>query len=182
MTHADATVVPEAALAAADHMLGDALATTTLIEYGDYECPFCVRAEPLTQQLIDASGTRLRFVFRHFPLVEKHPYAELAAEAAEAAAAQGRFWAMHHKLFTQTHHLSLPGLTACAESIGLEMNRFKAEMADRIYTQRVQEHRRAAVQSGVRTTPTYFLNGRVIDVSDGFDRLDHAVRAALPGR
>jgi protein-disulfide isomerase len=182
LPHADSTVVTEAALAAADHVLGDEFATLTLVEYGDYECPFCVRAEPLTQQLIETSGTGLRFVFRHFPLVEMHPHAELAAEAAEAAAAQGQFWAMHHKLFTQTHHLSLPGLTACAESIGLDMNRFKGEMADRIYTQRVQEHRRAAVQSGVRTTPTYFLNGKVVDVSAGFDRLDQAVHAALTGR
>lgn len=181
MKDADSTVVPEAALAAADHMLGDALSTLTLVEYGDYECPYCVRAEPLTQRLIETSGTRLRFVFRHFPLVEMHPHAELAAEASEAAAAQGQFWAMHRKLFTQTHDLSLPGLTACAESIGLEMNRFNGEMADRIYTQRVQEHRRAAVQSGVQTTPTYFLNGKVIDVSAGFDRLDQAVHAALMG-
>jgi protein-disulfide isomerase len=165
-------------------MLGDALATVTLIEYGDYECPFCVRAEPRTQRLIETSGTRLRFVFRHFPLVELHAHAELAAEASEAAAAQGQFWAMHHKLFTHTHthDLSLPGLTACAESIGLEMNRFKGDMADRLYTQRIQEHRRVAVQSGVRTTPTYFLNGKVVDVSASFDRLDQAVQAALTDR
>jgi protein-disulfide isomerase len=182
VTPAASTVDPEAGLAAADYMLGDPHATVTLIEYGDYECPFCVRAEPRTQRLIEASGTPLRFVFRHFPLVEMHAHAELAAEAAEAAAAQGQFWAMHHKLFAQTHDLSLPGLTACAESIGLEMNRFKGEMADRIYTQRVQEHRRAAVQTGVRTTPTYILNGKVIDVSAGFDRLDQAVHAALADR
>lgn len=181
MTEADFTVVSEAALAAVDHMLGDARSTLTLVEYGDYECPYCVRAEPLTQRLIETSGTRLRFVFRHFPLVEMHPHAELAAEASEAAAAQGQFWAMHHKLFTQTHDLSLPGLTACAESIGLEMNRFNGEMADRIYTQRVKEHRRAAAESGVHTTPTYFLDGKVIDISAGFDRLDQAVHAALMG-
>lgn len=182
MTQADPTVVPEAALAAADHMLGDALSTVTLVEYGDYECPYCARAEPLTQQLIETSGTRLRFVFRHFPLMDKHPHAELAAEASEAAAAQGQFWAMHRKLFTQAHNLNLPGLTACAASIGLDMNRFKGEMADRIYTQRVQEHRRAAMKSGVQTTPTYFLSGKVIDVSDGFDRLERSVHAALTGR
>jgi protein-disulfide isomerase len=182
MTPADTTVAPLAGLAAADHMLGDASAGVTLIEYGDYECPYCVQAEPPTQRLIATSGTRLRFVFRHSPLVEIHAHAELAAEAAEAAAAQGRFWPMHHKLFTQSHDLSLPALTACAESIGLEMNRFKGEMADRIYTQRVQEHRRAALQSGVRTTPTFFLNGELVDVSAGFDALAQAVHAALTGR
>jgi protein-disulfide isomerase len=182
VTPAAFTGDPEAGLAAADHMLGNALATVTLIEYGDYECPFCVRAEPRTQRLIETSGTRLRFVFRHLPLVEMHAHAELAAEASEAAAAQGQFWAMHHKLVTHTHDLSLPGLTACAAAIGLEMNRFKGEMADRIYTQRVQEHRRAAAQSGVRTTPTYFLNGKVVDVSASFDRLDTAVQGALADR
>jgi protein-disulfide isomerase len=89
---------------------------------------------------------------------------------------------MHYKLFTHTHDLSLPGLTACAESIGLEMNRFKGDMADRLHTQRIQEHRRVAVQSGVRTTPTYFLNGKVVDFSASLDRLDQAVHAALTDR
>jgi len=128
MTHAEVVTSPEAALTAADHMLGDAHATSTLLEYGDYECPFCVRAEPLTQQLIETSGPRLRFVFRHLPLVELHAHAGLAAEAAEAAAAQGQFWAMHRLLFTPAQHLTLPVLTACAESIGLDMNRFNAEI------------------------------------------------------
>lgn len=182
MTHVEATAGRESALAAADHILGDAHTTLTLLEYGDYECPFCVRAEPLTRQLIGAIGPRLRFVFRHFPLVELHSHAELAAEAAEAAAAQGQFWAMHHLLYRQPQHLALPALVGFAESIGLDMNRFNAEMADRIYTQRVQEHRRAAAQSGVRTTPTYFLNGKVVDVSSGFDRLEQAVDALLKGR
>jgi protein-disulfide isomerase len=179
MTDTDSTVDPEAGLTAADHMLGDALSSVTLIEYGDYECPFCVRTEPRTQRLIEISSNRLHFVFRHFPQVGMHAHAELAAESAEAAAAQGQFWAMHRRLFTQSHDLSLAGLTACAESIGLDMNRFGGEMADRIYTQRVQEHRRAAVQSCIRSVPTYVLNGRMIDVSDGFERLDQAVHAAL---
>ena len=182
MTRAEAMASHEVALAAADHILGDVNATVTLLEYGDYECPFCVRAEPPTQALIETSGPRLRFVFRHFPLVELHAHAELAAEAAEAAAAQGRFWAMHHLLFTQPHHLALPALTACAESIGLDMNRFNAEMADRIYTQRVHEHRQAAEADGVQTTPSYLLNGKVIDVSRGFGPLEQAVAAALKSR
>jgi predicted DsbA family dithiol-disulfide isomerase len=89
---------------------------------------------------------------------------------------------MHRLLFTQGRHLVLPVLTGCAESIGLDMNRFNAEMADRIYTQRVQEHRRAADQDGVRATPSYLLDGKVIDVSSGFGRLEKAVGAALRGR
>jgi len=171
--------VPEAALAAADHTLGDTHAGLTLLEYGDYECAACIQAEPLTQHLVEAFGKRMCFVFRHYPLVEVHPHAELAAEAAEAAAAQGQFWAMHQLLFSQPHHLALPALTAHAKSIGLDMNRFNAEMADRIYTQRVHEHRRAGDRSGVRATPSFFLNGTPVDASFGFEKLEEAIHVAL---
>jgi len=179
MSHEQRGAVPEAASAAAEHMLGDSNASLTLLEYGDYECRACIQAESLTQHLVQAFGKRLRFVFRHFPLMEVHLQAELAAEAAEAAAAQGRFWAMHHLLFSQHHRLALPALTAQAKSIGLDMIRFNAEMADRIYTQRVQEHRRAGEYSGVRATPAFFLNGRAVDVSFGFERLEDAIHVAL---
>jgi protein-disulfide isomerase len=182
MSHPEPQAQPEAALAAADHSQGDRHAPLTLLEYGDYECPACIQAEPLTRHLVDTFGKRLCFVFRHFPLVEVHPHAELAAEAAEAAAAQGQFWPMHHRLFSQTHHLALPALTAYAASIGLDMVRFEAEMADRIYTQRVQEHRRAGERNGVRATPAFFLNGVLVDVSFGFERLEAAVQAALKAR
>jgi protein-disulfide isomerase len=167
------------ALAAADHVQGDPEARLTLVEYGDYECPACIQGAPLTQQLVRAAGKRLCFVFRHFPMMQAHPKAELAAEAAEAAAAQGRFWPMHQQLFAQPHGLALPALTGYAAAIGLDMIRFKAEMADRIYTQRVQEHRRAGDHSGVRATPAYFINGKRIDVSSGFDKLQARVQAAL---
>jgi len=170
---------PDPALAAADHMLGDAHAVLTLLEYGDYECPACIQAEPLVKHLIGSTGGHMRFIFRHFPLMEVHPNAELAAEAAEAAAAQGQFWPMHHLLFAQAHHLALEALTGYAMTIDLDMNRFKAELADRIYTQRVQEHHRAGEQSGVRATPAFFLNGRSVDVSFGFEKLEAAVHAAL---
>lgn len=181
MTHA-AAAIPDAALAAADHVLGNPQASVTLLEYGDYECPSCIQAEPFTQHLVASHGQRLRFVFRHFPLLEVHPHAELAAEAAEAAAAQGRFWPMHHLLFSQIHHLALPALTGYAQAIGLDMIRFKAEMADRIYTQRVQEHRRAGEHSGIRATPAFFLDGKFVDVSFGLERLEEGVHAALKGR
>jgi protein-disulfide isomerase len=171
--------VPEAALSAADHLLGDPQAKLTLLEYGDYECPACIQAEPLMQHLVEAHKGRLRFVYRHYPLMEVHPNAEVAAEAAEAAAAQGRFWDMHRLLFAQAHHLTLPALAGHAQSLGLDMTRSNAEMADHIYTQRVQEHRRAGERSGVRATPAIFLNGRPVDVSYGFDRLEAAVQLAL---
>jgi protein-disulfide isomerase len=171
--------MPEAALAAADHVLGDAHAKLTLLEYGDYECPACILAAPRMQHLVEAHRGRLRFVFRHFPLMEVHPNAELAAEAAEAAAAQGQFWPMHHLLFAQAHHLTPAALAGYAQSLGLDMNRFNAEMGDRIYTQRVQEHRRAGERGGLRATPAMFLNGRAVDVSLGFEKLEAAVLAAL---
>lgn len=177
--NANDTQMPAAALAAADHLLGDARAGLTLLEYGGYECPACIQAEPLTQHLLQVCGKRLCFVFRHFPLMEVHPQAELAAEAAEAAAAQGQFWAMHHLLFSQPHHLALARMTRHAQSIGLDMNRFNAEMADRIYTQRVQEHRRAGERNGVRATPAFFLNGAPVDVSFGLEKLEEAVHIAL---
>ena len=179
MTSAATLPQPGAALAAADHVLGDDHAKLTLLEYGDYECPACIQLEPLMQQLVATHGGRLRLVYRHFPLMEVHPNAELAAEAAEAAAAQGRFWPMHHLLLSQGHHLTPKALAAHAQSLGLDMNRFNAEMADHIYTQRVQEHRRAGEASGLRATPAVFLNGQPVDVSFGFEKLEAAVRAAL---
>ena len=168
-----------AGLLAADHIAGSEHAKLLLLEYGDYECPSCVEAEPATRHLIEVFGKRMKFVFRHFPLVEVHPHAELAAEAAEAAAAQDKFWPMHHLLFAHSQHLKLGDLARYAQMIGLDTLRFNAEMADRIYTQRVHEHRRSGEQIGLRGSPTFFLNGAVVDVSFGLEHLEHAVRAAL---
>lgn len=166
-------------LTAADHSLGQEDAPITLLEYGDYECPACATAAPVVRQLVERFGPQLRFVFRHMPLIELHPHAELAAEATEAAAAQGKFWEMHDLLFAAPHHLSLPNLTQHAQTLGLDMIRFHAEMADHIYTQRVQEHRRAAALNGVHTTPTFFLNGRRVDLSHGLDTLTATAHAAV---
>ncbi len=179
MNSENSAPMPEAALAAADHSLGDPHASVILLEYGDYECPACIQAEPLRQHLVETCGKRMRFVFRHFPLVETHAHAELAAEAAEAAAAQGKFWEMHHLLFSPPHQLALAALTAHAKSIGLDMNRFNGEMADRIYTQRIHEHRRAGDRRGIRATPAFFLDGAPVDVSFGFEKLEQAIRTAL---
>jgi protein-disulfide isomerase len=178
-TATDADYPPEAALTAGEHNLGNTHALLSLLEYGDYECPACIRAEAPTQRLIEVGGSRMSFSFRHFPWVTLHSHALLAAEAAEAAAAQGKFWQMHHLLFAQRHGLGMPALTRYAKSIELDMIRFKAEMADRVYTQRIQEHLLAGEDSGVTKTPSYFLNGHQIDVSHGFEKLEDAVHAAL---
>jgi protein-disulfide isomerase len=168
-----------AGLNATEHSQGKASALVTLLEYGDYECPACVQIEPLIRYLIHTYSENLRFVFRHFPLVEVHPHAEYAAEAAEAAAAQGQFWPMHHLLFSNLHHLEMEDLSRYAKSLGLGMNRFDGEMADRIYTQRVQEHRQAAKHSLVVTTPTFFLNDAKVDISLHSEKLDATIRAML---
>jgi protein-disulfide isomerase len=179
VTDAAIPATPDTALAAADHVLGDKHARLTLLEYGDYECRACIRAEPMVRRLVETWHGQLCLVFRHFPLMEVHRSAELAAEAAEAAAAQGHFWPMHHLLFAQAHHLTSAALSGYAQSLGLDMIRFNAEMADRIYTQRIQEHRRAGAQSDLQATPAFFLNGRAVDISGGLDTLEAAVNAAL---
>ena len=170
---------PVTGLPGADHWTGSEHAALLLLEYGDYECPTCGAAEPFTRHLLDTFATRMKFVFRHFPLVEVHPHAELAAEAAEAAAAQGKFWEMHHLLFTHAQHLKPGDLAHYAERLELDMLRFNAEMADRIYLQRVQEHRRSGEQIGLHASPSFFLNGTLVDVSFGLQHLENAVRAAL---
>jgi protein-disulfide isomerase len=169
-------------LAGTEHAAGATAAhaaSVVLVEYGDYECPYCAAAEPFTQHLVDTFGEQIKFIFRHYPLVEVHPHAELAAEAAEAAAAQGKFWEMHHLLFTHQKHLDLASLTKYAEELELDMRRFNAEMTERIYTQRVQEHRRAGEQLRLHSSPTFFINDVLVDVSFGFGHLETAVLAAL---
>jgi protein-disulfide isomerase len=170
---------PTVALAATEHSLGNYRAPLTLLEYGDYQCLECEEVQPSIERIVHAFPEKLRFVYRHFPLIELHKNAELAAEAAEAAAAQGQFWPMHRLLLKNTHHLQEADLIVYAEALELDMNRFKGEMADRIYTQRVQEHRAAGKHIGVKNTPTFFLNNTVIDVSLGFDTLDIAINAAI---
>ena len=168
-----------AGLSAAEHSQGTPDATLTLLEYGDYACAASQQAGPVVQHLVDTMGQQLRFIYRHGPLVVFDPHAELAAEAAEAAAAQGKFWPMHHLLNAQFHHLKAEALAGYAQSIGLDMLRYRAEMADHIYLQRVQEHRRAAELTGLRSTPAFFLNGVVVGVSFGIQHLEAAVLAAL---
>ncbi len=170
---------PVNGLLGADHSIGPEDATLLLLEYGDYECPACGAAELLIQHLVETFDSRLRFVFRHFPLTDAHPHAELAAEAAEAAATQGKFWEMHRLLFAHQTHLKLASLTHYAEQLELDMRRFNAEMADRIYLQRVQEHRHSGEQIGLFASPSFFLNGAMIDVSFGLAHLEDAVCTAL---
>jgi protein-disulfide isomerase len=164
---------------AVDHALGPDHAPITLVEYGDFECPNCKQAAPAVELLIRRLGNRVRFAYRHFPLEEVHPHALPAAEAAECAGAQGKFWDMHKCLFDHQTHLDVADLHRYAEEIGLDMARFLAEMNDRIYLQRVREHIDSGRRSGVRGTPGFFVNGRLHDVSFGLSSLFDATEAEL---
>ena len=165
-----------------DHAIGPEKAPVTVVEYGDFECPHCKHAAGAVKLLLARFDQRVRFVFRHFAQEEIHPHALQAAEVAECAGAQGKFWEMHDLLFAHQDHLELTRLRRGAESLGLDMARFTAELDDEIYRQRVREHHRDGERSGVRATPTFFLNGRIQDASYGLRSLFDAVEAALRPR
>lgn len=164
---------------ATDHIHGSAHAAVTLVEYGDFECPSCRQAHPAVKFLVSHFGDRLRFVYRHFPLREVHPHAEIAAEASEAAAAQHQFWPFHDLLFEHQGHLDLKHFLGYARQLGLDPVRFENEMKDNVYLQRVQEQIASGTRVGVRATPSFFVNRTFVDVSFGLERLETAIDAAL---
>jgi Na+/H+ antiporter NhaA len=145
---------------ARDHIRGRPGAAITLVEYGDFECPYCGRAEPMIREALRTTEDDVRFVFRHLPLSDVHPHAEAAAEAAEAASAQGAFWEMHDLLFTRQDALTLRDLIRYAGELGLDVERFREDMRQRRYAARVREDISTADSSGVSGTPTFFINGR----------------------
>jgi protein-disulfide isomerase len=143
-----------------DHIQGNPNAPLALLEYGDYECPYCGAAYPNVKQVQQRLGERLRFVFRHFPLAQIHPHAERAAEGAEAAAAQGAFWEMHDTLFEHQHALDDVYLVRYAADLGLDVPRFEWDMTAHTYAPHVRADFMGGVRSGVNGTPTFFINGR----------------------
>jgi protein-disulfide isomerase len=142
-----------------DHMRGGKNAEITLVEYGDYECPDCARAYRDIQKIESEMGDDLRFVFRHFPYSRLHPHAELAAQAAEAAGAQGKFWEMHDALFANQDQLEPDDLIARADKLQLDVDVFREELNDEKYLDRVRADFRTGVQNGVFSTPGIFING-----------------------
>ena len=162
-------------VSAIDHRSGPEHAAVTVIEYGDFECPVCAAHESAVKQLRELHRADMVFVFRHFPLEDAHPHALLAAEASEAAAAQGKFWPMHDLLLSDTHHLTRHHLDGYAAKLGLDTARFQAELDDEIYRQRIREHQEGGRLSHLRATPTFFVNGIVQDVSGGMHDLFDAV-------
>lgn len=142
-----------------DHAQGPETAPVTLVEYGDYQCPYCGEAFPIVRQVQKRLGPKLRFVFRNFPIGTAHPNAPLAAEAAEAAGAQGRFWEMHDMLYEHQSELEEPYLLAYAQELKVEVGQFRSDLERHAYRARVQEDFMSGVRSGVNGTPTFYING-----------------------
>jgi protein-disulfide isomerase len=164
---------------ALDHQLGSADARIVVVEYGDFECPNCKQAAPAVEMLLKRFEGKVRFVYRHYPLEQVHKHAVQAAEAAECAAAQGRFWDMHQLLFDKQNALELEHLRGYAQGLGLDMTRYSSEMADHVHLPRIRADIDGGRRSGVRATPGFFVDGKRQDVSFGLHLLFDATEAAL---
>ena len=162
-----------------DHVLGPATAPVTLVEYGDYECPYCGAAHRSLEQVLGVMGNDLRFAFRHFPLSQIHPHAYQAAEAAEAAAAQGRFWEMHDLLFENQDRLGVRDLIGYADALDLDLEQFVTDLRGHAHTDRLQEDFLSGVRSGVNGTPTFFVNGLRHNGGYDVEALLEALRSEL---
>jgi len=158
----DGTLTPPVS-AERDHIAGPESAPVTLVEYGDYQCPYCGMAYPIVKSLQRALGNKLRFVFRNFPLSESHEYAEHAAEAAESAGAQGKFWEMHDMLYENQEQLTDRDLVSYGEKLDLNAEQIAQDLEDGTFRSRVREDFRGGVRSGVNGTPSFFVNGRRYD-------------------
>ena len=163
-----------------DHAQGPATASVTLVEYGDYECPYCRAAVAIMEELQRVLPDELRFVFRHFPLEKLHPHARRAAEAAEAAASQGKFFEMHAALFAHQGALEDEDLVRYAAALDLDLARFGGELKANMHADRVREHFRGGVRSGVRGTPTFYLDDVRYDGVVGVRQLTATIRASHP--
>jgi protein-disulfide isomerase len=163
-----------------DHVQGPPTAEVTLVEYGDYECPYCRAAVPIVTELQGILQDQLRFVFRHFPLENLHPHARRAAEAAEAAGSQGKFFEMHAALFEHQEALEDEDLMRYAAELDLDMARFSDDLNSRAYSRRVREDFQSGVRGGVRGTPTFYLDDVRYDGLVGVRQLLAAIRTAHP--
>jgi protein-disulfide isomerase len=154
-----------------DHGVGPDHDVITIIAYCDFECPYCGRAYSVVKDLRTRLKGRFRFVYRHFPLVEKHPLAQQAAEAAEAAAGQGNFWAMHDLLFENQEKLETQDLYGYANMAGLDLPQFKDDLHGRRYATRVMRDVRSGRRAGVSGTPTFLINDRLYTDEESLEYL-----------
>jgi protein-disulfide isomerase len=152
-------------VSAADHAQGATDAKVTLVEYGDYQCPYCGAAYQVIKAVQKRMGARMRFVFRNFPLNQAHPYAELAAEAAEAAGAQGKFWEMHDALYENQAQLGQPLIETLVKRLKLDAGQFETDLETRKFQSHVKRDFMGGVRSGVNGTPGFFINGERYDES-----------------
>ena len=164
-----------------DHSMGPPHALVTIVEYGDFECPYSGRAYSVMKTLRERLGLQVRFAFRNFPIVELHPHAQPAAAAAEAAAAQGRFWKMHDLLFENQRALGPAALDRYARALELDMARFNDDLHEGAFAARIDADVESGVMSGVEGTPTFFINGVRHDGAHDLPSLLAAVAAAAPG-
>ena len=162
-----------------DHAQGPENAEVTLVEYGDYECPHCGRAYPIVKQVQKHFKKRLRFVFRNFPLSEMHSHAEAAAEVAEFAGSQDKFWEMHDLLFENQARLGDALFAELGEKLKLSTAALRQALEQKTFEARVRADFSGGVRSGVNGTPTFFINGRRHDDSFDYDTLVSAIRAVL---
>ncbi|QJR14770.1 DsbA family protein [Usitatibacter palustris] len=163
---------------AADHAMGPADAPVTVVEYGDFECPYCAQAAPGIHAMIARYAGKLRFVFRHF-LHDFHKHALQAAEASEAAASQGAFWKMHDLMYRRQDRLALPDLESYARELRLDMDRFGEEMESHVHVAKIEAQAKDGRQSGVRSTPGLYVNGTRFDVNYDLQSLYDAIDAEL---
>ena len=166
------------AVGARDHIRGPASARITLVEYADYQCPYCGMADPIVDQIRGELADTLRFVYRNFPLTEVHPHAEHAAEIAEAAAVHRKFWEMHDMLYENQRALDDQSLAEYASLVGVPSAEIKRALAQHAYAERVREDFLSGVRSGVNGTPTFFLNGVRHDGSYDYASLMGAIAEA----
>jgi len=165
--------------AARDHIRGAVDAPITLLEYGDYECPHCGAAHPIVHRILDEVGDAVRFAYRHFPLTTIHPHAEPAAEAAEAAGSQGRYWEMHDLLFANQRNLAVPQLVTYAAALSLDVPRFTRETMGHVHLPKISEDFTSGVRSGVNGTPTFYVNGTRHDGGWDYASLMSALQQAV---
>lgn len=162
-----------------DHIQGLEQAPLTLVEYGDYECPYCGMAYPIVKRLQKHFGDRLRLVFRNFPLIDSHPHAGIAAMTAEFAASKGKFWEMHDLLYENQEHLDLADLVGYAESLNLSSTELKNAIQKEIFTEKIQNDFMGGVRSGVNGTPSFFINEIRFNGSFEYENLLQALNDAF---
>jgi protein-disulfide isomerase len=166
-------------VASDDHVRGPADAPVTVIEYGDYECPYCRGAFRDVHEMLDSYPGTIRFVFRNFPIPQLHPHAMQAAEAAEAAGAQGQFWPMYELLLQPNAHLDADSLATYARLIGLDVPRFREDIAEERYAAKIDGDVQEGLRNGVNSTPKFYVNGQRVDGKVPLENLEELVRQAV---